>query len=200
MDRPAFPALVSLVYVPGGRPQVVPMRGMPDLYAIAVPAGYPAYIVSPDGQGAATHTRGDIESMLEQAAKHGHDGLSYGIWTVRVTRGAWKYLGVIKELLADILGVNGFLPMEPGVATVGDRARVFARACVRRLFAPPAQPSASVPTLTIDSTAGKLLAPRPSYPIVPAGPTGNGELRNASTETQRATATNPEVEPPQGEA
>ena len=200
MDHPAFPALLSLVYVRGCRPQVVPMRGMPDLYAVAIPAGYPAYIVSPDGNGTATHTRAQIETMLELAASHGHDGLSYGIWTVRVTRGAWRYLGTIKELLADVLGVKGFLPMEPGVATVGDRARIFARACVRRLLAPPVQGSAATPTAVLDSTAGKPVAPRPSYPLAPATPGGNGELRNAPAETQRTVAMSPETEPPREEA
>src|SRR5579859_854260 len=103
MDRPTFPTLVALVEVRGCQPQVMPLRGLPDWYAIAIPAGYSAYIVAPDANASATATPDQIEARVDEAARRGLGGLLYGRWSVRVTRGAWARLDAVRQLLVDVL-------------------------------------------------------------------------------------------------
>ena len=209
MDRPTLPTLIALVHVHGCQPQAIPLRGLPDWYALAIPAGYPAYVIAPDADLSGPNALADcttvqLEGLVESAKARGLNGLSYGIWTVRVTRGAWARLAAVKDALVDILNVRGILPMEPGAASVRDRARLFARVWVRRLLAAPAQTTV-VPATTGApaaapgrTTAGKPLAPRPSYPVVPAAPGENGELKHMPADPQEAAITSAE-EPPQEE-
>jgi len=187
MDRPAFPALVALVHVHGRQPQAIPLKGLPDWYALAIPAGHPAYFIAPDGNMSADRTPAQLEVLIDEAAKRGVTGLTYGRWTVRVTRGAWAQLPAVKDVLIDVLTMSGILPMEPGVATVADRARLFARAWIRRLMAPPSQTGAPVGLSTpspivaaTDGEAGSRPAPRSALPLSPAAPGGNGDLRTVS--------------------
>lgn len=184
MDRPTFPTLVALVEVRGCHPQVMPLRGLPDWYAIAIPAGYSAYIVAPDANAPATATPDQIEARVDEAARRGLGGLLYGRWSVRVTRGAWARLDAVRHLLVDVLSASGFLPMEPGTASVSDRARRFAGVWTRRLFAIPrhtatesAASDQAVATVPGDSTNGERTAHRPSYPVVVSGARGNGEVK-----------------------
>lgn len=206
MDRPTFPTLIALVHVPGCHPQVMPLKGLPDWYAVAIPAGYSAYIVAPDASASANGTPSQIEAYVDEAAKRGLGGLLYGRWSVRVTRGAWTRLDVVRKVLVDVLSASGFLPMEPGTATVGDRARLFARVWTRRLLASPRQDvvDSEIPNppgvgVSGNGKAGERVAHRPSYPLAPAAPTGNGELKNVQTEPQHVLPTNAE-EPSQGDA
>jgi len=187
MDRPAFPALVALIHVHGRQPQAIPLKGLPDWYALAIPAGHPAYLIAPDGNMSADCTPAQLEVLLDEAARRGVTGLAYGRWTVRVTRGAWTHLAAVKDVLIDILNMSGILPMEPGVSTVADRARLFARTCIRRLMAPPSETGtpSEMPTprpivTAANGEAGTRPASRPSLPLSPAAPSGNGELRTAS--------------------
>lgn len=188
MDRPTFPALVALVEVRGCRPQVMPLRGLPDWYAIAIPTGHSAYILAPDANTSAPCTPAQIEAHVDEAARRGLGGLFYGRWTVRVTRGAWARLDAVKQVLVDILDVSGFLPMEPGTATVSDRARRFAGVWTRRLLAAPRHTAAdsgvsdqAVATVPGNSMDGDLAAHRPSYPLAVSGARGNGEVKNVQT-------------------
>ena len=205
MDRPTFPTLVALVEVRGCQPQVMPLRGLPDWYAIAIPAGYSAYIVAPDANAPATATPDQIEARVDEAARRGLGGLLYGRWSVRVTRGAWARLDAVRQLLVDVLSASGFLPMEPGTATVSDRARRFAGGWTRRLLAASRHTADSglsdqtVETVPRNSTGGELAAHRPSYPLVASGAKGNGEVKTVQAGAQPAFARDGD-EPSQEEA
>lgn len=195
MDRPALPALVALVEVRGCQPQVVPLRGLPDWYAVAIPAGYSAYILAPDAN-ATTVAPEQIEAYVDEAAKRGVGGLFQGRWSVRVTRGAWARLEAVRPVLVDVLGTFGILPMEPGAATVSDRARLFARTWTRRLLANPRERGAdsgvlppAIAAAPGNSAAGERRTHQPLSPIGPASPGGNGELKHLQIESQRVLPT-----------
>jgi hypothetical protein len=195
MNRPAFPALVALVEVRGCQPQVVPLRGLPDWYAVAIPAGHSAYILAPDAN-ATTVEPDQVEAYVDEAAKRGIGGLFQGRWSVRVTRGAWARLEAVKPVLVDVLGTFGILPMEPGRATVGDRARLLARTWTRRLLANPRQggadSSVSTPVTAAapgNSAADERIAHQPLSPVGPTSPRRNGELKHLQIESQGVLST-----------
>lgn len=195
MDRPAFPALVALVEVRGSQPQIVPLRGLPDWYAVAIPAGHSAYILAPDAN-ATTVAPEQIEAYVDEAAKRGVGGLFQGRWSVRVTRGAWARLEAVKPVLVDVLGTFGILPMEPGTATVGDRARLLARTWTRRLLANPRQgggdSGVSAPAIAAmpgNSAADERIAHQPLSSVGRTLPGGNGELKHLQIESQGVLST-----------